>query len=120
MRDQDVICATYLCIDFFCIRCNYRLRIGRLPCGGRGWGMPKLRDVRIDEHEGFAIGNLPAGVAQICKLNFGPLTSVCDLGGAWRLGKRNHRAAGAIKSASQLCRLLMHVAPVIFPTSVGS
>jgi hypothetical protein len=27
---------------------------------------------------------------------------------------------GAIKSASQLCRLLMHVAPVIFPTSVGS
>jgi integrase/recombinase XerD len=27
---------------------------------------------------------------------------------------------GAIKSASQLCRLLMHAAPVIFPTSVGS
>jgi hypothetical protein len=30
----------------------------------------------------------------------------------------NH--SGAIKSASQLCRLLMHAAPVIFPTSVGS
>jgi hypothetical protein len=27
---------------------------------------------------------------------------------------------GAIKSASQLCRLLMHVAPVICPTSVRS
>jgi hypothetical protein len=29
-------------------------------------------------------------------------------------------APGAIKSASQLCRLLMRAAPVIFPTSVGS
>ena len=28
--------------------------------------------------------------------------------------------AGAIKSASQLCRLLMDVAPVICPTSVRS
>jgi len=27
---------------------------------------------------------------------------------------------GVIKSASQLCSLLMHVAPVIFPTMVGS
>ena len=29
-------------------------------------------------------------------------------------------AGGVIKSASQLCRFLMHVGPVVFPTSVHS
>jgi hypothetical protein len=70
------------------------LRDRRSSRSGRVWRMPKLGDVRIYDQQGFAIGNLPAGVAQICKLNFGLLPSVCDLGGAWRLGKSNRRAGG--------------------------
>jgi hypothetical protein len=71
----------YPFIDFSRVGSNYGLRDRRSSRSGRVWRMPKLGDVRIYDQQGFAIGNLPAGVAQICKLNFGLLPSVCFLEG---------------------------------------
>jgi biotin operon repressor len=95
-----------------------------------GGGETGCHEALLDgqEEQGFIARERDHGRYEYIRINdhpnhffFSRLYALISASISWGLSlSRPRRFAGAIKSASQLCRLLMHVAPVIFPTSVGS